>query len=129
MTEAGLNHLTLDKRRGFSLWLGALAIVFGMLFSATPSLAASPSPSPSANNEQLLIKGTIKNEGTPVEGVSVQITGNGVNAKATSGADGKWVLEVATKGVYKVEILLDTLPEGVGLRDPETTVRDANLTA
>ena len=124
-----MNHLTIDKRRGFSLWLGALAIVFGMLFSATPSLAASPSPSPSTSEEKLLIKGTIKNEGDPVAGVSVQITGNGVNAKATSGADGKWLLEVATKGVYKVEILLDSLPEGVGLRDPETTVREANLTA
>ncbi|MEN9969836.1 MAG: hypothetical protein RLZZ229_44 [Actinomycetota bacterium] len=123
-----MNHPTLSNRRGIAIWLGALAIIFGMLFSAAPASAADASPSPSASTDQLLIKGTIKNEGTPVAGVSVHITGNGVDAKATSGADGKWVLEVKQKGIYKVEIMQDTLPAGAGLRDPEQSVREANLT-
>ena len=127
-TEVGLNHLSLSKRRTLATWLGALAIIFGSLFSAMPALAADATPAPSDTVSQLLIKGTIKNEGVPVSGVSVEITGNGLKAKATSGEDGKWVLEVKEKGVYKVTILTDTLPKGVGLREPDVTSREANLT-
>jgi neutral amino acid transport system permease protein len=126
--EAGLNHLTLSKSRSLATWLGALAIIFASLFSAMPAIAADATPAPENTVNQLLIKGTIKNEGDPLAGVSVEITGNGLKAKATSGEDGKWVLEVKKKGVYTVTILTDTLPKGVGLREPDVTSREANLT-
>ena len=123
-------QLNRSRANALAILLSTVAIFGAMLFSSLPSFAAeTPTPSPSASNaNELLIKGTIKNEGEGVAGISVHITGNGLDAKATSGADGKWQLEVQKAGVYKVEIMLETLPKGVGLRDPETTVREADLT-
>jgi branched-chain amino acid transport system permease protein len=105
--------------------LAVVALAFSV-FSGSAALAAEDPQDP--NGSALLIKGTVKNEGVPVEGVEFHITGNGVDEKVLSGADGKWVLEVKQKGVYKVEVNLETLPKGVGLRDPEKNIRDANLT-
>jgi branched-chain amino acid transport system permease protein len=104
-------------------------MIFAVLFSSLPATSAhaagSPSPVPIG---QLLIKGTMKNDDKPVEGVKFKITGDGgFTGSATSAADGTWQLEVKTKGVYKVEILVDSLPKGVGLREPDKNVREVNL--
>ena len=121
----------INRWRGFAIAGAALAMLFSVLFSALPSIAApaSPSPSPSASysNDALLIRGTITNEKLPVAGVQLHVTGNGFDGTATTDADGKWVVEVSKKGVYDVEIVLDSLPKGVGLRDPDKSVRQADL--
>lgn len=109
--------------------LSALFVLFSILLSSFPSgaaHAADPSATP-APIGQLLVKGTLKNNNEPVAGVELHITGDAFDAKATSGDDGKWQVEVPKKGVYKVEINLETLPQGVGLRDPEKSVREADL--
>ncbi len=111
----------------FGRLAAALAILLS-IFIGPAALAADNTDPSNPNGSALLIKGTVKNEKKPVEGVEFHITGNGVDEKVKSGADGKWVLEVTNKGVYKVEINLETLPKDVGLRDPEANVRDANLT-
>ncbi|MEN9749456.1 MAG: hypothetical protein RL149_534 [Actinomycetota bacterium] len=121
----------INRWRGFAIVGATLAMLFSVLFSAMPSIAApaSPSPSPSASysKDALLIRGTITNEKLPVAGVQLHITGNGFDGTATTDAEGKWVVEVAKKGVYDVEIMLDTLPKGVGLRDPDKNIRQADL--
>ncbi len=128
-----MNPLTLSKRgilglnRPVAIWLGALAVVFGMLFSAVPASAADETPAP-ADGSSLVIKGKVKNEGVGVAGIELKVTGPSFEEIATTDADGLWSLNVPTKAEYKVEIQLDSLPEGVGLRDPETTVRTADLT-
>ena len=105
-------------------------MIFAVLFSSLPATSAkaadaSPSPVPIG---QLIIKGTMKNNDKPVEGVKFKITGEGgFNGEATSIADGTWQIEVKTKGIYKVEILVDSLPKGVGLREPDKNVREVNL--
>lgn len=108
--------------------ISKLLAVLAVAFSVFAGSAAIAADSEDPNGSALLIKGTVKNEGKPVEGIEFHITGNGVDEKVTSGADGKWVLEVTNKGIYKVEINLDTLPKGVNLRDPDKNIRDANLT-
>lgn len=121
----------INRWRGFAIVGATLAMLFSVLFSAMPSIAApaSPSPTPSASysKDALLIRGTITNEKLPVAGVQLHITGNGFDGTATTDAEGKWVVEVAKKGVYDVEIMLDTLPKGVGLRDPDKNIRQADL--
>jgi len=124
------------------------AVLFGLLFanvsigsaSATPlhndatasstqhSTLAAPLGALDPNGSDLLIKGTIKNDGKGVAGIEFRVTGNGVDEVVTSDKEGRWVLKVANKGVYQVAIDLATLPEGVDLRDPTATVREANLT-
>lgn len=122
----------INRWRGFAIVGTTLAMLFSVLFSALPSIAApaSPSPSPSASysNNALLIRGTITNDKLPVAGVKLHVTGNGFDGTATTGTDGKWIVEVAKAGVYDVEIMLDSLPKGVGLRDPEKNIRQADLT-
>ncbi|WP_296648497.1 branched-chain amino acid ABC transporter permease [Rhodoluna sp.] len=125
------NH-QINRWRGLALAGTTLAMLFSVLFSALPSIAApatpSPAPSPSYSNDALLIRGTITNEKLPVAGVKLHVTGNGFDGTATTDADGKWIIEVSKKGTYDVEIQLDSLPKGVGLRDPEKSVRQADLT-
>jgi len=126
-----LDNRLAHRARGLAIVLGTLAMLFAMLLPALPSFAASesPSPAPSASYSQdaLLIRGTITNEKVPVAGVKLHITGNGFDGFATSGADGKWIIEVQKKGVYDVEVVLDSLPKGVGLQDPTKNVRQADL--
>lgn len=122
-----MNPLTLSSRRTIALWLGALSVVFGMLFSALPASAAGESPA-ATDSSSLIIKGKVKNEGVGVAGIVLEVSGPSFKEKATTDAEGLWQINVPTKGKYEVAIQLDSLPEGVGLRDPETTVRIADLT-
>jgi branched-chain amino acid transport system permease protein len=127
-----LNTQSINRWRGLALTVGTLAMLFSVLFSALPSIAApaTPSPSPSASfsNDALLIRGTMKNNNVPLAGVKFHITGNGFDGTAESAADGTWVVQVDKKGVYDVEILLDSLPKGVGLREADKNIRQADLT-
>ena len=119
------------RARGLAIFFGTLVTLFAMLLPALPSFAASESPSPSSSasysKDSLLIRGTITNEKVPVAGVKLHITGNGFDGIATSGEDGKWIIEVQKKGVYDVEVMLDSLPKGVGLQDPTKNIRQADL--
>ncbi|MFM2320931.1 MAG: hypothetical protein RL612_78 [Actinomycetota bacterium] len=123
--------INVNRWRGLAVILGTLAMLFSVLLPSLPSFAASesPSPAPSAsyNKDSLLIRGTITNDREPVAGVKLHVTGNGFDGFATSGADGKWIIEVQKKGVYDVEVVLDSLPKGVGLQDPTMNIRKADL--
>ncbi|MFM1846029.1 MAG: hypothetical protein RIS19_502, partial [Actinomycetota bacterium] len=106
---------------------GRIVAAFTILFSIFGGPILSQASAASSDSSPLIITGTVKNEKKPVEGVEFRITGNGLDEIATSNAEGKWLLEVQKKGVYQVEILLESLPKGVGLRDPEANTREANL--
>ena len=120
-----MNPLKQSARRPLAIWLGALAVLFGMLLSAVPASAADE---PSTDSSSFVIKGKVKNEGTGVEGIELKVTGPNFSETATTDAEGLWTLTVPTQDKYEVEIQIDSLPEGVGLRDPEVTVRVADLT-
>lgn len=114
--------------KGSARALGALLagfLLFTVLLTAAPASAADE---PTTDSSSFVIKGKVKNEGTGVEGIELKVTGPNFSETATTDAEGLWSLNVPTKGKYEVEIKLESLPEGVGLRDPETTVRVADLT-
>jgi branched-chain amino acid transport system permease protein len=96
-----------------------------MLLSAVPASAADE---PTTDSSSFVIKGKVKNEGTGVEGIELKVTGPNFSETATTDAEGIWSLKVPTQDKYEVEIQIDSLPEGVGLRDPDVTVRVADLT-
>ncbi|HEX5613563.1 MAG TPA: branched-chain amino acid ABC transporter permease [Acidimicrobiia bacterium] len=64
-------------------------------------------------------------ERNPVPDVDLLVARDGEEiGVATTAADGSWVLEVPEPGSYQVAIDVDTLPEGLGLRDPERQTLD-----
>lgn len=74
---------------------------------------------------QQAIYGELTADGEPVEGVSVQVRLEGAEVgEGVSDADGAWRVEVSEPGTYEVELVTDTLPEGVELTDPERNVFD-----
>ena len=122
--EVGLDIALRAFMGRFGRLLAALTILISIFGAPILSQASAAQTDGSA----LIITGTVKNEKKPVEGVEFRITGNGIDEIATSNSEGKWLLEVQKKGIYQVEILLESLPKGVGLRDPEANIREANLT-
>lgn len=68
------------------------------------------------------------NSGVP--GVLISATGpDGFSDQTESQADGTWALDIPGAGDYVVTIDPATLPEGLTLRDPETTSRTVNVFA
>ena len=80
------------------------------------------------------IKGTLKTvdeagEDVLLEGVELLVTdasGQEIGVGVT-GADGTWSLAVPGGGDYRVELLVDTLPEGVALRENARNPVDVSL--
>lgn len=112
--------------RRFLAALGAAFIALIALFALAPAAAA--------DGEQ--VSGRLENRvdggRTPVPGVTITVTGEGFTESTTSGADGTWAIPVPAQGAYEVSIDVATLPEGVGLTDPDkvtikTTVQPPNL--
>src|SRR5690606_28008710 len=62
---------------------------------------------------QFYFAGNITFEGTPIDGVTVSVEGNGFDAKTETDADGKWRLYVPEKEKYTLAVDEDSLPEGV----------------
>ena len=65
--------------------------------------------------------GTLRFEGEPVEGVTITVTDlDGlVVGVAVSDAGGAWRVELPGPGTYRATIDVDSLPDGVDLRDPD----------
>ncbi|GAA0412893.1 hypothetical protein Acor_11590 [Acrocarpospora corrugata] len=86
----------------FTAFLGALFILL-----ASPAWAEGES-----------LRGTLQNQGQPVNGVKISVTsGDGQPVgEATSGADGKWEVQVPAAGSYKVTLDQATLPAGTVLK-------------
>src|SRR5690625_4489373 len=66
----------------------------------------------------------------PVEGAEVVVTtaeGEEVGT-GTSDDDGQWVVPVPGPGSYVITLVEESLPEGVGLRDPDRATSELDLT-
>ncbi len=104
-------------------WVLALLL---SLFGAAPA---------SAQDAAEGVSGTLSYNGVdgkvPVAGVEIKILdadGNEV-ATGTSAEDGTIAIDLPGPGTYTAEIVTDTFPEGVALKDPETTSREITATA
>ena len=119
-----MNRLLKGSTRALSALIAGF-LLFTLLLAATPASAADETTTDSSS---FVIKGKVKNEGVGVEGIELKVSGPNFSETATTDAEGLWTLKVPTQDKYEVEIQIDSLPEGVGLRDPEVTVRVADLT-
>jgi len=66
------------------------------------------------------LRATFEEERTPVAGVTVDVSQDGQAVGSdVSAEDGTWLVPVPGAGTYQVTVDVSTLPDGVGLTDPE----------
>ncbi len=63
------------------------------------------------------VAGNVKNEGEPIEGVRIVVSGQGFTTEALTDAAGKFRVGVPAAGAYEVTLDETTLPEGVSVTD------------
>ena len=104
----------MSRRARFAwFWLAAITIV---VLSPVASIAAGESIGGK------LIQ-TVGTEKTPVESATVIILQDGIEiGTGQSDAEGAWEIPVPAAGVYDAQLDTSTLPDGVGLTDPEKEV-------
>jgi neutral amino acid transport system permease protein len=108
--------LNLSKSRTGSKYWGqigllvtVLTLIFGGLFAtgATADEVGADLP--------YRVQGNVKNEGTPLQGVRIVVSGGGYTAETVTDAEGKWLIGVPEKAGYSVSLDQSTLPEGVAV--------------
>ncbi|WP_092915750.1 branched-chain amino acid ABC transporter permease [Agrococcus baldri] len=87
------------------------------------AVAAAELPA-TESTDQFTFQGIIRDGQTPLEGVEITVTGNGVEETVATDASGAWSVGVADPGTYTVSIDTATLPDGVTLRGPEFESRE-----
>lgn len=103
------------------------------LLGAAPVAAATAEPSPSASasapaeSTGFSVGGRIANGDEPVEGAEILVEGEGFSETVATDADGVWRVEVPAQGSYTSTLDVDSLPEGVEPRDPDSLTRTSNL--
>ena len=126
-----MNQLSNLRVKRLGLIFVALFALFTVIPGAIPAQAkditASTFYTEDTEVSELIVGGTVKNDGVGVAGIKLRVTGPNFDEVATTDDKGKWQLVVPTKAKYEVEIDLTSLPAGVDLRDPETTVRVADV--
>ncbi|WP_306233072.1 branched-chain amino acid ABC transporter permease [Agrococcus beijingensis] len=105
----------------------ALAVV-GMVAGGASAVAAAPLPE-TAQATPYNFNGVVRDGQTPLEGVEITVSGNGVDETVASDADGRWLIGVVEPGTYTVSIDTSTLPDGVTLRDASFESREFEIGA
>jgi branched-chain amino acid transport system permease protein len=108
--------LTLSKtQRGSRSWIQigllttVLTLVFGGLFATSASADSVGEDLP------YKVIGNVKNEGTPLQGVRIVVSGGGYTAEAITDAEGKWLIGVPEITSYTVSLDQASLPEGIAV--------------
>jgi len=86
-----------------------LTLIFGGLFSTSASADEVGEDLP------YRVQGNVKNEGTPLEGVRIVVSGGGYTAETVTDAEGKWLIGVPEKAGYSVSLDQSTLPTGIAV--------------
>ena len=88
-----------------------LTLIFGGLFSTSASADEVGADLP------YKVVGNVKNEGEPLEGVRIVVSGGGYTAETVTDADGKWLIGVPEKAAYSVTLDQTTLPAGIAVME------------
>lgn len=109
---------TASRVRRIQPWLvvviGSL-LAAAMMFLSTPGAYASAPDTPGGDQEEtdFYFGGIITFEDEPVPDATVKVSGGGFEAETITDAEGRWRLYVPEKETYELEVVEDTLPEGV----------------
>ena len=106
----------------------ALLAIVGALFSAAPAVASQQEDEPPSTALRGRLTVEVEEEREPVSDVDVTITrGDEEIGSDTTDDKGEWEVELPGAGTYTATIDTDTLPEGVALRDPDSTTREIRV--
>ena len=110
--------MTLSKSQtGSKYWIQigllttVLTLIFGGLFATSASADEVGADLP------YKVVGNVKNEGEPLEGVRIVVSGGGYTAETVTDADGKWLIGVPEKAAYSVTLDQATLPSGIAVME------------
>jgi neutral amino acid transport system permease protein len=94
--------------------IGAL-LAAAMMFLSAPGAYASAPDTPGGDQEEtdFYFGGIITFDDEPVPDATVKVSGGGFEAETVTDAEGRWRLYVPEKETYELEVVEDTLPEGV----------------
>ena len=108
--------MTLSKSHaGSKYWIQigllttVLTLIFGGLFTTSAFADEVGADLP------YKVVGNVKNEGEPLEGVRIVVSGGGYTAETVTDADGKWLIGVPEKAGYSVNLDQTTLPSGIAV--------------
>lgn len=104
------------QRKPQVLLIALLALISALLLIPTAAFADAVGED-YANR----ISGNVKNEGRPLEGVLISVSGGGYTAEIVTDIDGKWRIGVPTRGTYTVTLDESTLPEGIAVVEGSST--------
>lgn len=106
-------------RRAVLLLVAALAALLGpAILGQSAAMAA----------DDLELRGVLTDpEGAGVPGVEIQATSDDFTGSAISDDDGRWTIPIPSGGSYEVLLVDSTLPEDLGLRDPERNPLTINV--
>ena len=125
-TEVGLSQLAANSRTRAGVILGAIAIMFTLLFGASPAFAKAHTGDNTPTD--FSISGTLLNADKPLVGVSITATGEkNFSQSVKSDKDGAWTIYVPAEAKYTVKLDLATLPKGVALTNAADAVQTVDL--
>jgi branched-chain amino acid transport system permease protein len=122
-----LSQLAAKSRTRAGALLGTIAILFSILFGASPAMAqAHKADDPSTY--AYTIAGTLLNNDKPLVGVKLTATLDSFSAATKSDSSGAWTIMVPKAGVYNVAVDKSTLPAGVSFTKSDGDKMQADLT-
>jgi neutral amino acid transport system permease protein len=104
-----------SSQTGSKYWIqiGLLATVLTMIFGGL--FATSASADSVGEDQPYRVQGNVQNEGIPLQGVRIVVSGGGYTAETVTDADGKWLIGVPEKAGYSVSLDQSTLPDGIAV--------------
>ncbi|WP_445442575.1 ABC transporter permease subunit [Clavibacter sp. km1a] len=117
------------------------ALILAVAFACTALLLSSPSDAhadpraapqavdPAAAEQSLLVWVRADADKTGIAGVTVTVSGGGVDATGTTGADGKAEVGLSAPGSYTVQVDESTIPEGAGVPRAGSSPREIDVAA
>jgi branched-subunit amino acid ABC-type transport system permease component len=123
--------------RAQRMWALILAVAFActaLLLSAPSAAHADPRAAPQAVDpasaeQSLLVWVRADADKTGIAGVTVKVSGGGVEATGTTGADGKAEVGLSAPGSFTVEVDASTIPEGAGVPRAGSSPREIDVAA
>jgi branched-chain amino acid transport system permease protein len=99
----------------------ALAVAFvatAIAFTMMAGVGTASGDEVDTDTYDFRVSGNVQLDGEPLEGVTLTVSGNGVDTDVETDADGKWAVGVPEKNAdYKVTLDESTLPEGIAVVD------------
>lgn len=104
-----------EGRNGSKKWLQLLMLAVVTSISLGGLFATSASGDEVGEDLPYRVAGNVKNEGEPLEGVRIVVSGSGYTAETVTDSEGKWVIGVPQMTSYSVTLDQTTLPTGIAV--------------